>query len=245
MDHSIDTNSRLNQVKKYLLNYIKINQIDGQTPLPSESTLAKTLGISRNTLREAYVELEHDGVIIRRHGIGTFVSNSHFISDSLNDFSPFTKIIDDSGFTPHFKTISTGMIAPPNEVTDLFGLKPHQRVFMVKRLVLADDQPVIYIEDFMHPKSELEKMNWEAFDGNLVRFLAASLKTSLHHIQSKIRALDLPAEYSKHMNLDSGTPVLDVRSIIYKEDNQPVVFSHICFNSNFVELNITRMIHND
>ncbi len=46
--------------------------------LPSEFELSKQLGISRATLREAFRLLEEDGVVIRRHGVGTFVHTKPF-----------------------------------------------------------------------------------------------------------------------------------------------------------------------
>ena len=106
MNNVINTNTRLKQVKAYLLNFIEVNQLKPEDQLPSETDIAKTLGVSRNTLREAYVELENQGVIVRRHGIGTFVSRSPMIRDSLNDFLPFAQMIKESGFTPGFKTLS-------------------------------------------------------------------------------------------------------------------------------------------
>ena len=42
--------------------------------LPSEHELAEQLGISRPTLREALRLLEEEGLIVRRHGVGTFVA---------------------------------------------------------------------------------------------------------------------------------------------------------------------------
>src|SRR5579859_3632336 len=41
--------------------------------LPSEQVLARELGVSRTTLRNALLELERDGQVVRRQGIGTFV----------------------------------------------------------------------------------------------------------------------------------------------------------------------------
>jgi GntR family transcriptional regulator len=245
MSKHINTDSRLNQVKTYLLNYIEQNHLNDQTQLPSETAIAQTLGVSRNTLREAYVELEHDGVIIRRHGIGTFVTNSHVIRDSLNEFSPFTQIINESGYTPTFRTLTMNLSEAPTEVCDTFSATATQKVFLIKRIVQADKKPVIYIEDYLNPILHPENLDWGVFDGNMIKFLTTSLNISLHHIQSKIRAAGLNTELSKFLELKSGTPILSVRSIIYKEDNQPVVFSHIFYNSNFVELNTIRMIQNN
>ena len=45
------------------------------TRLPGEADLARQLGISRPTLREATRILARDGLLDIRHGVGTFVSD--------------------------------------------------------------------------------------------------------------------------------------------------------------------------
>lgn len=52
---------------------IKEKHNEGQTRLPPERKLCAELGISRNTIRKAMVELEKEGLIWRRVGQGTFV----------------------------------------------------------------------------------------------------------------------------------------------------------------------------
>ncbi|MEM5774221.1 MAG: GntR family transcriptional regulator, partial [Anaerolineaceae bacterium] len=50
--------------------------------LPAEPLLAKTLGVSRATLREAMRDFESQGLILRRQGIGTFVVSHPQIMES-------------------------------------------------------------------------------------------------------------------------------------------------------------------
>ena len=238
----IHTSTRLEQVKSGLLNYIHQNQLGRNDQLPAEATIAKTLGVSRNTLREAYISLESEGVIIRRHGIGTFIAQPPRIRDSLNSFAPFAQIIKEVGFTPHFETLSTKNIEASQDVYEVLGVNSGEAVQCVKRVVLADKQPVIYIEDYISPLEKLSKLNWESFDGNMVQFLASALDTRLHQIKSNIRASALSPEISQYLELDVGTPVLSVRSTIYTVDNRAVSYSKIAFNSDIVELNIVRMI---
>ena len=57
-----------------LTNMIETGQLKTGAQLPPEDELAKSLGISRSTLREALGHLESHGLIARRQGIGTFVS---------------------------------------------------------------------------------------------------------------------------------------------------------------------------
>jgi GntR family transcriptional regulator len=112
----IKPSTRVNQVKAHLLNYIEQNRLMRNDQLPSEASIATALGVSRNTLREAYIALESEGIIIRRHGIGTFVAHSPVIRDSLTDFYSFAQIIQDSGYTPVFKTLSMQHEYAPSHV---------------------------------------------------------------------------------------------------------------------------------
>ncbi|MFO7623396.1 MAG: GntR family transcriptional regulator [Anaerolineales bacterium] len=239
---AIETAKRVNQVKAYLLKYIEQNHLKRNDQLPSEAAIATTLGVSRNTLREAYIALESEGIIVRRHGLGTFLAHSPVIRDSLNDFSSFAQIIQESGYTPIFKTLSMSHNIAPSNVYSVFSAAPSERIRCIKRIVQAGQQPVIYVEDYISPTVEAASLDWDTFEGNMVQFLSLKLDSPLHQIQSYIRAAAISPEISPYLELPVGTPVLSVRSTIFTVDNQPITYSNICFNSNFVELNIVRMI---
>ena len=239
---AIITDTRLNQVKAYMLKYISQNQLKRNDQLPSEAAIAKKLGVSRNTLREAYVSLENEGVILRRHGIGTFVAHTPRIQDSLNEFSPFAQIIQDVGYKPNFQTLSMDIEAASTDVCDVFNIPTTEKLRCISRLVLADKQPVIYVDDYIAPAIDSAVQSWDGFDGNLVQLLSDSIETPLHQIQSFIRAAALSARISKYLKLPEGSPVLSVRSTIFTNDNQPVTYSKLYFNSDIIELNIVRMI---
>ncbi len=238
----INTSTRLKQVKTHLLSYIHQNRLLRGEQLPSEAAMAKALGVSRNTLREAYISLENDGVIVRRHGIGTFVAHSPVIKDSLNNFSTFAEIIQAAGYTPRFQTLSMTRAAAPPDVHKIFKVTPAQELFRIKRIVLADTKPAVFVDDYFSPLIERANLDWGSFDGNTVQFLTSSFNTPLHQIHSRISAAALSATLAPHLQLPVGEPVISVRSIIYTVDNQAINYSKICFNSNIVELDIVRII---
>jgi DNA-binding FadR family transcriptional regulator len=75
--------------------YILDNDLKAGDPLPPEATLARQLGIGRNSMREAIKALESVGVLETRRGIGIFVKAFSFqplldnlaygLQDSLRD----------------------------------------------------------------------------------------------------------------------------------------------------------------
>lgn len=239
----INSTTRLNQVKTALLGYFSENQLKRNDKLPSESTIAKNLGVSRNTLREAYLLLESEGIIMRRHGLGTFIAQSPVIQDSLNEFFPFAQIIEAGGYTPRFMTLSMEFVDAPEDICEIMKMVCPSQIRCIDRIVMADQLPVIYVSDYIAPVYEKEIQNWDSFDGNMVQFLTDNLQTRLHQIKSSIRAAESPHKISQYLQVEEGMPVLSVRSKIYTIDNKIVNYSKIFFNSNIVELNTVRLIH--
>lgn len=62
------------QIVNSLKREISEGRLPGGTPLPSFRGLAEDLLVSVITVKRAYEELEREGIIYRRQGLGTFVS---------------------------------------------------------------------------------------------------------------------------------------------------------------------------
>src|SRR5215470_13900354 len=70
--------------------------------LPSEPELAESLGVSRSTLRDALRILVSEGTLLRRRGVGTFVSTDPLMSiqDGLENLSSTSELIRNHGYEP-------------------------------------------------------------------------------------------------------------------------------------------------
>lgn len=73
------------EVQDAIRDYILANRLQPGDALPAEGDLARQLGVSRNTVREAVRSLESLGVIETKRGSGLYVSNFSFdpILDNL------------------------------------------------------------------------------------------------------------------------------------------------------------------
>lgn len=63
------------QLMRLLRERIRSGQLAGDTRLPASRDLARSLGLGRNTVLEAYEQLQAEGYLHSRHGAGTFVSS--------------------------------------------------------------------------------------------------------------------------------------------------------------------------
>ena len=76
------------QVQIEIKKYIKTNNLKFGDCLPPEAQLAKNLGVSRPSLREAVKSLESLGIVESRHGEGIFVKEFSF--DSIVENLPYS-----------------------------------------------------------------------------------------------------------------------------------------------------------
>ena len=69
------------QIRESLRDDILSNTLSPGQCLPSEDELANRFGVSRMTVRQSIADLIEQGLLYRRHGVGTFVVHSHLERD--------------------------------------------------------------------------------------------------------------------------------------------------------------------
>lgn len=72
----IMTNTLTSKSIDAIVGLIRSGKLKHGEKLPAQDELAKELGISRSSLREALKELSYRGIVVSRHGHGTFVADN-------------------------------------------------------------------------------------------------------------------------------------------------------------------------
>ena len=128
-----------------------IDQLRVGEAIPSERRLSGDLGVSRLTLRAALDELVRDGYLVRRHGSGTFVSEPK-IAQQLT-LTSFSEDMRRRGMTAGSRTIELRETHAGAAVGRALRLSPDERVVLIRRLRLADGEPMAL--ETLHVPAEL------------------------------------------------------------------------------------------
>lgn len=125
------------------------------TALPSENELADTFSTTRQTVRNAIDALVNEGLLRRVAGKGMYVLGKKIQRD-LEILQGFTQTMLDRNVTPSIKVVKK-VVRPAGEKYGLmFGIRPEDDIFYVKRLCYGDNEPVsleeIYIPQTLIPK---------------------------------------------------------------------------------------------
>ncbi|HSE07628.1 MAG TPA: GntR family transcriptional regulator [Nocardioidaceae bacterium] len=131
-------------------------------PLPAERDLARELGVARMTLRRAVDILVGEGRLIRRQGAGTFVAASK-VTQRLAATS-FSADMRARGLRPGSHTLSARRFPAGMMLASLLDVPPQTEVLHVRRLRLADDEPMA-VEDLHVPATVAPGLTGDDLEG--------------------------------------------------------------------------------
>jgi GntR family transcriptional regulator len=142
-------NGRTNGSKQELARDVLLDLVDDLgvgSAIPPERRLAADLGISRPTLRAAIEELVREGLLLRRHGSGTYVAEPK-IALPLT-MTSFSDDMRQRGMRPGSRVLSFEDEAAGAKLGARLKISPVDRTWAIRRLRLADDETMAI--EFLH-----------------------------------------------------------------------------------------------
>ena len=116
--------------------------------IPTESKLTQTYGASRVTIRQAIKLLVEEGMLYKVQGSGTYISHDK-IEHNISKLQGFTEEMDLLQNNPSNKILAFELTSPSEEVKKILRLGEGEQVYYVKRLRLADNEPLVMEESYL------------------------------------------------------------------------------------------------
>jgi len=129
------------QLKTILLEGIRAGEMKPNDRLPAEDELAAQYGVSKATVRQALNELSVAGVLRREQGRGTFVAEPK-LAQGPRALTSFSQEMRKRGLAPASKSLRQDVVKAEADVAEKLQIAEGSRVVRIKRLRLADGQPM-------------------------------------------------------------------------------------------------------
>lgn len=180
--------------------------------LPAERDISDTYGVSRVTVRKAIDRLVEDGVLVRRHGSGTFVAAPvQRMDQPLARATTFTEDMARRGMVASSEWLVRGLFVPNSDEMMTLGLSGSAKVARLHRLRLADAVPMA-IEYASLPEDILPDP--EAVTLSLYAHLQARNSRPVRAIH-RISARLLDEDESALLGVSAGSATLCVQRVAY------------------------------
>lgn len=139
--------------------------------LPSEAELGREYGVSRVTVRQALKALESQGLVVTRHGRGTFVVEGETIHAGIQELRSITDTISHQGREPDVRFRTVDIRSCTEGEGGALSLKPGAPLLAVSRAIRADNEVVAYSYDHIPVDLLPKEFEPSHVKGSLFRFL--------------------------------------------------------------------------
>jgi GntR family transcriptional regulator len=210
--------------------------------LPSEPDLAKAMGVSRATLREAMRTFEAQGLIRRRQGSGTFVVGQvPVMKAGLELLESLETMAQRLGLEVTVSDLHVETPGAEDEVARELGITEGSRVTRVRRVIREETRPVAYLIDIL-PEEVLKPEQLPAhFKGSVLDFLLAR-GDQLTVSKAAISATGAPAEVAKALQIQRGDVLLEFVSKLYHSGGKVLDYSYSYFIPGYFHFHVVRRV---
>ena len=118
--------------------------------LPSETEINATFQVSRATARASLERLRQEGLIRRQSGRGSTVLAPK-VEQPVNELASFSEDMRRRGLRPSYSTFSAESAPARGEAAEALEIGDGAPAFHIRRLLLADDEPIGMSESWLAP----------------------------------------------------------------------------------------------
>ncbi len=230
------------QVKEALIARIDSGEWRPGSRVAPEADLARSMGVSRPTLREVLRGLQEDGYLQRLRGAGTFVTHRPRLRNNLDVNFGVTDLIESTGMTPGTQDLRVYPAKATAEEAARLSIPPGAPVHVVERVRTADGQPVVFSRDVIpafvvgDKVSRLERMGQES----LYHVYFAEFGVAVTQGVAFIRPVAADRQLAARLGVPKNTPLLYLMQVDYETTGRPVLLSHEYHQPDSFEFTVHR-----
>lgn len=191
--------------------------------LPGEHKLCEQFGVSRTVVRQALLQLEHQGVIDRVKGKGTFVAHQKTAESLVHTLTGLYEEVAARGGHVHSDVRRQEVVPAEDEVADALGVAPGAPVVLIERLRYVDEEPWSWTTTYLPHEVGVLVLHDDLRDQSLYALLATHGIRAVRGVRSA-EAASADEAQAALLGVGPGQALLVLRSVGYDEKDNPMEY---------------------
>jgi GntR family transcriptional regulator len=187
--------------------------------IPGELDLARQLGVSVITVRQALGQLAEEGYLRRQRARGTFVQWTGPLRQSINLEVEAEDLVAVNPDGTSFKLLEHGLVEPPKEISRDLRMETDEKVTRITRIRLSQGQPLAYVISYVPSRigSKIRARDLTRLPLNTI--VEELLPFNITEVKHTVAARLAEDEVANHLGIPAGSPVLYVeRDYLHKKE---------------------------
>ena len=206
--------------------------------LPTEKEFSQRFGVNRHTIRNAIAVLKEEGLIRVDRGRGMYVAATP-IRYPIGERVRYNESLKAQGIKASYRKLKAIEIPAPKAISKALELKIGDRVVLIERIGLADNQPVSIGSSYF-PSDRFPNLisNWEQY-GSISQLLKEKYDCEHLRYSTNISARIVRQEDARLLQVPANYPILLAESINCDRDGRVIEYGVTRFCGDRMTLSIT------
>ncbi len=219
------------QLENILRSKIEGGEVLPNHKLPTEQELSREYKISRATVRQALAALVSEGLLYRKQGKGTFVTEKATQTKSVK-LTGFTEDLFTEGHQAEVKIMEIRPVPAPDRVAGVLRVPAGEQVVRFKRLRSVDGLPFSYVINYLVPEVGQKITEKDLQLHTMLHLLEEKLGIPLGTIRHSVEAVKADVEVASLLAVSVFEPVLYIETAVYSAEGQAVEAVDTFFRSD-------------
>jgi GntR family transcriptional regulator len=194
--------------------------------LDDQRSLAREFGVTLMTLRQALDLLERDGLITRRHGLGTFVASPIVDYDILH-LRTFAGDLSAKGAPVATRFLRSQFVVADSRAARELAVGKRARVLVLERLRLVGGQPMSFQASYLPARIGEDVVKADLAVTPLRQVLSFKLGLEITAARETVSAVPLDARAARELGCRAGIAAFRSDRVSVGTDGAPVVYDRV------------------
>ncbi|MDE7122817.1 MAG: GntR family transcriptional regulator, partial [Alistipes sp.] len=211
------------QAERILRHMINDEEYSSGAVLPNEIELARDLGISRNTLRQAINRLVAEGLLLRKKGVGTTVNTLGKASSNVRNWMSFSQEMANMGIVVRNYELHVCWEVASREVYRFFNLRNETPLLRMSRVRGSQQAPIVFFISYFNPA--IGMTGDEDYTLPLYTILEQRYGIVVHKSVEEVGAMVADQELADKLFIRPGDPILRRKRLVLDKEGFPVEYN--------------------
>jgi GntR family transcriptional regulator len=207
-------------------------------PLPGEHQLAQQFGVSRVTVRRTLHQLELEGLVVRRRGVGTFPVvrplklQDRYNIGGLRDAAP--------GDEARIATLAAGPAPAPPDVAALFGNPTAPLLRIERQRSVGEGAPFTLLTTWVHPRHADKLSRRQLRSAQILRVLEAA-QVEMVRAEQVVSARAADEHAARRLDVPVGSPLIVMTTLFSDRQDTAVAYLEALYRPDRYEYRLTML----
>jgi GntR family transcriptional regulator len=226
------------QIREYIAELIISGKLEPESKIASERELSRDLDVSRMTVRRAITELVEEGLLVRRHGSGTYVAKPKITYD-VAELVSYDQALVSRGLKVTRQLLEFSEVPASRRLAEQMQVDVGHPLYRVVLLILANRVPIIVEQSFFSCDRCPDLYEFDLERTSVYDLLLQRYKVNIGDTEHEIEVVEAAETTAKQLRVDEGFPLLRITRTVHRaEDGKSVQYSQDLLRSDYVRMHL-------